>query len=370
MNIHSQTVCIFPDILPRAEILFPLVQVFQPIVYLRPVEEDTPPENNLSLLCKEMIEQGLLSFECPAPLHDDRERFLSLVSNIQEHRDDYAGQLGRLSLAGLGKKAPESKTSIMGALLKQSGITDPKDEQRDMILWQARLLLKLGEFFDLEQEELQKNLHRISALEQGLIVELREEKDQPFSLTEALSRGGGSSDGQLRLRLKAWSRLFGLGNCKQQATTFITTSRDALELLLDKDETDTEMKHVSSPLLSLELPGGRETENFTDHLNAFQQDAADLLEILSQTLTTPQPLSEEQKKILNGPTSDWATLLDKHYPKGENTRLTLHFYLVPNVNPKKLFLETFGRDEDDLKIPDTGRQTDILLALLEETEGI
>ena len=43
MKNKKMSVCIFPETVPGDAILFPLVQVFTPIVYCRAVEEDEIP---------------------------------------------------------------------------------------------------------------------------------------------------------------------------------------------------------------------------------------------------------------------------------------------------------------------------------------
>jgi hypothetical protein len=364
--MNTNTVCIFPDTMVKAEVLFPLVQVFEPVVYLRPVENDLPVTADLSSLCREMVDLDLVRFDCPAPLLDNRDRFVHLVHDLQHRRDDYAGQLSHLSLAGLGNSGKtETKTSIISTLLKQTGIQNEEDEQRTMILWQARLLLKLGEIFDREQKDLQENLERISVREKGLLDELRKDNEQPFSLSKITTASSEKTDSQLRLRLKAWSRLFGLGSHPITASVFITTSRDAFDLISEHYES----MHEQHPqkILKLLLPGGHENDTFAEQRTAFRDDASDLVAAVHRLLDNPETLNEEDQSALNGPESNWATLLEQHYPAAKNSRCTLSLYSLPSVNPEKLFLETFGRDENDVKkgAEESGR-TGVIFGILEE----
>jgi len=362
--MNTNTVCIFPDTMVRAEVLFPLVQVFEPVVYLRPVENDLPVTAELSSLCREMVVLDLVRFDCPAPLLDNRDRFVRLVHDLQHRRDDYAGQLSHLSLAGLGNSGQtETKTSIISTLLKQTGIQNEEDEQRAMILWQARLLLKLGEIFDREQKDLQENLERISVREKGLLDELRKDNEQPFSkITTASSE---KTDSQLRLRLKAWSRLFGLGSHPITASVFITTSRDAFDLISEHYESVHE-KHPQK-ILTLLLSGGHENDTFAEQRTAFRDDASDLVAAVHRLLENPETLNEEDQSALNGPESRWTALLEHHYPAAENSRCTLSLYSLPSVNPGKLFLETFGRDENDVdKGAGESDRTGVIFGILEE----
>jgi hypothetical protein len=363
MNTNINTVFLFPDTMPRAEILFPLVQVFAPVVHLRAVENDEPDNEHLSPMCREMIKRRLVEFAVPAPLGNDRDRFLHLVQDLQTRPDDYAGQLGHLSLAGLGSRKTESKTTIIGSLLRQSGI-HRQDEQRELILWQARLVLKLGEFFDQQQQELQNNLDQITALEQGLLEELREEKEQPFSLTRAITGSSGQTDSQQRLRLKAWSRLYALGETSPAGGVFISANQDAVELLLDRYEADKKL--TPSPLLTLTLPGGRENDRFVDNMSSFQQEAGELIALVNKVLSGGTPVDGQVQKSLDGMDSPWGELVKRHYPAAENSRCSLTLHRLSGINSGDLFLETFGRDEDDLQI-DAGKTTDDpVIGLLKE----
>jgi len=363
--MKNSTVCIFPDTMPRVEVLFPLVQVFSPVVYLRSVENDDPEGADQSSLYHAMIDQGLVRFVCPALLAENRDRFLQLVHDLQHRGDDYASQLKNLTLAGLGRReGSESKTSIIGTLLKQTGIEQTKEEeQRSMILWQARLVLKLGEIFDREQEELQEHLNKISDREQELLEKLREKNEQPFSLTRALNNAGSITDGQLRLRLKAWSRLFGLGTKQDTGSIFITTNRETIDQLADHYESI----HNQQPgrILSLLLPAGRTCETFAEQRDGFRKEGAQLLVAIDDLLKHPD--SEKAAPTLEGPDSDWARLLEHHFPIADNGRCTLTLYAVPDTSPAHLFLESFGRSEDELQLPDSAEQSSAaIIGILEE----
>ena len=383
-KINNKSVCIFPDTMPRAEVLFPLVQVFEQVVYLRPVENDAPAAADLSPLCREMVDLDLVRFDCPAPLLDNRDRFVRLVHDLQHRRDDYAGQLSHLSLAGLGNSGKsETKTSIISTLIKQTGIQEEQDEQRVMLLWQARLLLKLGEIFDREQKDLQENLERISVREKGLLDELRKDNEQPFSLSKSITANSEKTDSQLRLRLKAWSRLFGLGSHPIASSVFITTNRDAFDLIIEHyvenrgqtpifqtrgDEPHCAGKNRGlSPIFTLLLPGGRENDTFAEQLTAFRNDASDLIADIHRLLENPESINTEDFSALNGPDCNWATRLEQLYPAADNPRCTLSLYSLPSVKPGRLFLETFGRDEAEVENrAEDGDPTGVILGIVEE----
>jgi hypothetical protein len=333
-------ICVFPDTMPREEILFPLVQVFEQVVYLRPVENDTPELDTYTSFCKKAVEADRLTFDCPAPLGDNRDRFLQLVKDLQNRPDDYASQLSSLSLAGLGRhNDSESKTTIISTLFKSEGGEDKQNEQRNMVLWQARLVLALGEIFDRSQASLQKNLAQISAREQGLLDELREDNQQPFALTKDLSAQNEKTDKQLRLRMKAWSRLFGLGSNQSPCSLFVTANNDAFDLLLEQYE--SEQKKPPVKLIDLMLPVLSNSQPFKK-ITAFKDEAKSLLNSILEFNSSPSQNEEELR-------ASWAEMVDNHYPPAEHPRCMLSLYTFSGITGQKLFLETFGRDENSIQ---------------------
>ncbi len=231
---------IFPETVPGDEIIFPLVQVFMPLVYSQAVEDDEIPEELQSAFVGELDEKKLCTIHVPSPLGEQRERFLALINDLQNRRDDYAAQLKSLSLAGIGtgrRTGNESRTSIIENLLQAKDVAKEKQEEQEMLLWQARLLLKLGEIFDADQISLQRDLDKISRLESGLFSELRKEQSDPYAMTKTISSATGQTDGLQRLRLKAWTRLFFLGSERPvEDGCFVSTNKDAVELLVEEYE--------------------------------------------------------------------------------------------------------------------------------------
>ncbi len=98
--MKRKSAVIFPDTVPAAQVLIPLVLVFEPVVYCQPVENDDSRET-LSTLCEAMVERLHCSLHAPAPLGENRDRFLNLVRDIRERRDDYTAQLAHVSLASI-----------------------------------------------------------------------------------------------------------------------------------------------------------------------------------------------------------------------------------------------------------------------------
>ncbi|MCI5136364.1 MAG: hypothetical protein D3920_15150, partial [Candidatus Electrothrix sp. AW2] len=138
MSVH--VAYIFPNILPQDGLVFPLAQLFSQLLFLRPVEDDLPEADTplLQAFTNQQDENRLLAFTCPGSVVPD----------------------------------DESEYSIVNTLLHQTGIqtgsgkhtSEPANRQEknasSVLLWQARLLLKLGESVDKQQADIRTNLAR------------------------------------------------------------------------------------------------------------------------------------------------------------------------------------------------------------------
>ncbi|WP_339138620.1 MAG: hypothetical protein WGN25_09945 [Candidatus Electrothrix sp. GW3-4] len=368
---------IFPDVLPDDGVVLPLPLLFTQVLFLRPVEDDLPEAD--TPLVREMLGQQersrCIAYTCPAPLGEDRERFLALLQDIRLRPEDYAGHLGNLS-AGLGHvvREDEREHSIIDTLLQQSGIRagsgehtpEPEKGQEKNVfsvrLWQARLLLKLGESMDRNQAEIRRNLDRMRQQQEMLFRELRREEDGDLPDLELPTSGPGDEIPfqQQRLRLKAWSRLFALHQQSFAGTAFISRSPDAVEALLEQYR----QGHSSpaKPLLILPLPGFYSEEDGAflrrEH---FQEEAGALIAAIRAFLTASaaSAFSEDMQEA-------WIDLLEGHYPEKEHGRCTLTLYFLSEVRPQQLFLETFAsQDESSVTLASETAEAGMVLGLLE-----
>ncbi|MDH3327929.1 MAG: hypothetical protein OEM01_01715 [Desulfobulbaceae bacterium] len=362
MKRHSAV--LFPETVPDHQILFPLLLVFQPLVYCQPVENDQQ-EEICSPLCAEFFRQALYQPVFPAPLGPDKERFMRLLSDLRHRGDDYAAQLSHVSLASLGsvsRKEPETKGTILANLLKSHGIQQVKSDRIAMILWQARLILKLGEFFDDDQRMLRKEMEKISVREKGLIFDLRKESEHSFSLTEQLFSVSSEDDGLQRLRLKAWARIFALGSAgPEKPSVFITRNNDALERLAEEYE---RMKG-SSPekIISLLLPANANGASpAVEQLKKFSGDVEDFLDQFYTQLSGSSRESNLQEKK-----GAWEDLLEQYFPAGNCGRKELNLYRFDQVSAPGLFLDSFSQD-DDIQLAESVENTesDIVIGVLSQ----
>lgn len=348
---------IFPNILPEDGLIFPLSQLFAQVFFLRPVEDDLPEADTplLRELTKQQGSSGCLRYSCPAPLADDRDRFLGLLRDIRLRPEDYVGHLGNLS-AGLGSavRQDEQESSIVDTLLRQTGIRtgfrehtpEPGKRQEknasSVLLWQARLLLKLGESLDRDQAEIRRNLDMMSRQQEQLLRGLREEQggeilDPAFSL---FSTEDEIPLKQQRLRLKAWSRLFALSEERFEHTAFISSSPDAVESLLERYR----QEHAGTARqLTLSLPAFlAEEKDVLSGRDRFQKEAGELINAMRAFPTA----SAAHSVFTEEAGEKWSDLLERHYPAAEHGRCTLTLYFLPEITPQRLFLETFAVHDD------------------------
>ncbi len=365
------TVCIFPDTVPRDGVLFPLVQVFDRVVYCQAVENMDIDTMDLSTMARALVREKLCTLFAPAPLGEDRERFLALVSDLRNRRDDYASQLGNLSLAGMGQPLPgqkETGSSIISNLLRQSGIGGKSEQERELLLWQARLVLQLAEIYDEEQRRVEQELEKISALQDGLFAELREETGEDFALTRKLHSISSLTDNQLSLRLKAWTRLFFLGSAAPplRPDLFVTTGKDGLDRLEEQYEKLT--KSPPRPLGRIFLPARPAPEqDLFRQRDRFRDQGRELLARLAGAVTDPAAASTEDTAEFAADDTSWAALLEQIYPAATCGRRLLELVHLPDIATRQLFLETFAKDRGDLQSEvygDSERATGLLVGCL------
>ncbi len=348
MKKEQKTACIFPETVPGDEILFPLSQIFSRLVYCQVVEDDEIPVELVSELRDQLEQAGLAEVHIPAPMGEDRDRFVALIHDLTSRPGDYAAQLKHLSLAGIGQSGrigEESKGSIITTLMGGgSGSKDGSVGAEEQLLWQARLVLKLGEILDAGQVELRRQMEQIEAREKGLLAELRREEPQPFDLTRQLQVGEGSMDGMPRLRLKAWSRLFCLGSEKREDfSAFITVNQDGFDLLVEEYEREKEGQVRT--LVDILLPAQPGDGDPLVGREELARQGDEYLEAVDHSLAEPGREIDAQALALADPEGAWADLLESVYPAADCGRVLLHLCFFGSVTPCRLFMEAFGRDE-------------------------
>ena len=339
--MNKSIACVFPETLPSERLLFPLLQVFEQVVYMQAIENEPAQQGVAPSFIEHSQQLGRLQRFTPVPLGDQRERFLALVHDMRQRGVDYTSQLSMLTLAGLNRRdQPESKHSILSNLLQRSDIKE--QEEAKLLLWQSRLILKLGEFFDEEQGELNKALREITNQQDTLLADLCEEEDNPFVLPAGMQNNGQETDGLLRHRLKAWSRLcFHDGN--PAPGLLVTGHGAAMDLLQEVYE---KLHRQSARLLvRLELPCGTPPSGHNASLDEPLGQQCQSLHLALAALSTgvsSGQLKEGLEQLLKDGQTQWSQHLSRHFPSGQDKHCILDLFFFPEISTRQLCAESFG----------------------------
>lgn len=340
--MNTIVACVFPETLPDEALIFPLVPVFDRLVYLQAIEDEPLDQGIETPWIAQLLRQGTLQRVAPMPLGDQRARFLALVNDIRNRRDDYASQLSMLALAGLShRQEEESKNSILARLLQTSGI-DRFQEQEEQLIWQSRLILKLGEFLTVEQADLDASLRRISSRQDALLAALREEDDTLFAPALAGPATGLGSDAILQHRLKAWTRLAGRGPLPAEPQVFITRHAAAFDRLQEVYTSH----HGQPPLLliRLELPAHRPPETEAEGAAGGTIETCPGLQAALAALAAPAgrslPLGAGPRAALTEGLAAWSQHVNKRYPAATYGRCRLELSLFAEISSQQLFQES------------------------------
>ncbi len=322
---------------------YPIFLLFQKIHLLTPVEGD-PVEGGVESP-DSFIKSGFCQVHTPCPLGKDRNRFLHLVEEIKTRKDDYAGQLSSLTLAamsgGPAREEEESERSIVRSLIPtgEPAAQSPTVENLEN-LWQARLVLAIGELLDNEEEEIALNLAQLEDEEKELFMQLqgeddRDDEENPFTeLTRLADKLRGSHAGNIGNRFKAWKTLF-LAATMAEYPIFLTTSPDGGELLLENYE--KKMGRPAPLIAGLELPAfvgwnsaeaGQTVRDFTTGNGALLARLEEKFAALLGLVTTPESLAAEVSAF-TALAEAWHQLLAAAFPEERFGRIQVRIFLLP-----------------------------------------
>ncbi|WP_028319744.1 hypothetical protein [Desulfobulbus elongatus] len=337
--MNKSIACVFPETLPDEGFLLPLVQVFGQVVHMQAVENAPPDRSTASAFIKWCRQQDRLHPFTPEPLGDQRERFLALVRDIRRRGDTYLSQLSMLTLADLSRRDnPEPPRAILADLLHGADIRER--EATGLMLWQSRLMLELGEAYDIEQAELNDALHAIARRQESLFAELCEEEENPFVLPAAGQDDSPEADTILRHRLKAWTRLCFHGD-RPAPGLLVTRHRTAMDLLQEVYE--RRWRQSARLLASLELPvpaagqaGGAEEPPPGGECPALDR----LLTEISASGSRLR-LTDAHDRLLRTGLEEWSRATAGPAASLRTEPAILDLFLFPGENPARLWSETF-----------------------------
>lgn len=308
---------------------FPALLMFQKTHLLQPVETSATADNAADIFKT----AGLCQAHTPCPLGKDRDRFLHLIRDLRERKDDYAAQLSSLTVAALSEKkssVDDTQYGIMSSLLGNHGGASQPEEDTDTLLWQARLVLKIGEIFDQEQEEVAMHMALLDDQQDNLLKtlqgEINEDEETLFAeLQQLKAHISHPTASTIKNRLSAWSKLY-LEATSAEPAIWLTHMVEAADILLERYQEATK---APAPIIAeFELPAniGWARDKVVDEIHAFQENNRGLLADIAEAFSAPatasiKPLSER-----------WAEALENAFPRDNTGRTALTLYHLADIS--------------------------------------
>jgi len=341
--MNSLKTVLFPATVIHSIRQYPIFLLFSQINIIAPVEshEQEMPEESTDTF----INSGLCQVDTPCPLGENLDRFLHLVADIRTRKDDYAAQLSSLTLAAMSSShssGEESERAIINEFLTPKDLNEEEKQQNlEAKLWQARLVLAIGEILDQEEEEIARNLSMVDDDTSGLFNALRGdsedfEQDSPFAeLNQLTGNFNAVHSGNMGKRLDSWTCLFAKSK-QTDSNVFLTTSADVLDTITESYEKET----GNSPIeyTGIELPGliGWTEKEAVDATKLFQEDNSQLSLELTELLTTLLAGEECSQNTWNDMTIKWKNLLEESFPEKTWGRLTVSAHIFTDCSIQEL----------------------------------
>ncbi len=342
---------------------YPLFLLFAPLHLLRIAENTLNIHAEWNQATDTFLQAELCREHIPAPLAEDLDRFVHLLQDIQNRKDNYASQLSNLTLAALSgsDNLPEdSEQQILSSILgqgkpvrKETG----KDEQES--LWQARLVLALGELLDREEEEIALQLASLLAEEAELFQELMGDEDSPLGDSPAKELSlirqnmNPPHPGNMDKRLRSWKRLYREGNAPS-CDLLVTTEKDAGELLFESYEKQHQATALHLGQVTLPALVHTESHEAVEAIRDFREFARKPLADFSRLISRLQESERLEKTIdFNSVFSefipDWETALENRFPAEEFGRIPAGFYSLADTSiPQLLGTENSGHSSKNV----------------------
>ncbi|WP_136798527.1 hypothetical protein [Desulfosediminicola ganghwensis] len=304
---------------------FPIFLFLDKVHLLQPVEEEHAAGDTADIF----ITRGLCQAHTPVVLGENRDRFLRLISDIRERKDDYAAQLSGLTIASLSQKKSsidDSQFGIISSLLGSQGVKAQPEQEDDVELWQARLVLKIGEILDREDEEIAMQMAVLEDDEQGLFKALQGEFDDDEEslfdelkqLKENISKPTAST---IANRLSAWSKLYRAGEIPSRYI-WLTHSEETGDTMLERYQEQTNIAPVKLVQFTLPANIGWARTEASDAATAFRSQYPELIQKINEALHKKDSTSLQELSV------EWSQALEAHFPASQTGRTELEFYTI------------------------------------------
>ncbi|TKB08015.1 hypothetical protein [Desulforhopalus sp. IMCC35007] len=351
--MNSLKTLIFPATVIHSIRQYPIFLLFDKIHMISPVEAgEIPPTENST---DSFINSGLCQVDTPCPLGENRKRFLHLVADIRNRKDDYAAQLSALTLTAMSSakdSGEESERAIInGVITPKNKNVEETEKRREAKLWQARLVLAIGEILDAEEEEIARNLAALEDDTADLFEALHGEMDDPeenshesspFSeLTELTSKFSAVHGGNMAKRLTSWTQLFAESNLTD-ADIFLTTSPDVHDIVAESYNNIAKPGSTPRHLEGLELPGliGWNEKEAVQAVHQFQADNQQFLSQFNNVLGTLKEYSTTGAHEWEDVVSALNEALENSFPKKHWGRLSLTISIFDRCSIRSLLSGT------------------------------
>lgn len=313
---HNFSTLILPATIAREDV------VRQLLLYFETVFLYSPTENTPQTLAPAFNE--LCRHYAPAPLGDHLANFEQLIRDMTGHRAEYYG--GGLSKMSAHTQAVDEES--VWRLISRLSPQAPSPAQ-DKALFQARLLLRLAELRDREEEEIEVTLTKLAGIGQAMLHDLTDEdEEESAELATLIGHQRQQASDTLEQRLRAWALLF-LADPKMTAHWLLATTPEIMAILAD--HATARLDEAPAHLLSLPLPGdalmGLSPADYLRERAAWRQETGVLLAALAVGLKGAATTGafEPNESIR----AQLATCHQKTTAWGNAPQATLDLYLLP-----------------------------------------
>jgi len=334
---------VFPDTDIFSYRQFSLLLFGSPVSVLETVEPDSNENEKEREI---LIDSGLVQVFNPAPLGEDRDRFLHLVKDIRNRKDDYAAQLSALTIAAMSSKDEETRGEkryqLISSMLGAPPASLSEANKSELDLWQARLVLEISEILKKEEEELHQELQLLDGQEIEMFKSLHGDGDldetDPFSEVQRISAHlSQARPREMNMRFRSWLRLMQKG-ALPEVSLFLASSTDAGDQLINEYERQHDGTAV--PILELNLPERIEAGaiHVVSQIQRFHEQSQEVRKRMCRELDsmkTKDLASADSAEMLLPAGPDflgrWNELVEDHFPSSSHGSASLLFYLLPRA---------------------------------------
>ncbi len=326
----------FPGTTLDASTGLSLVSCFEAIQCLAPVAP--LPDKTFLPPTDPFMDTGFCQVHIPCPLPpDDQKGFIYLLKEIRTHGSDFVSQLKMATIASvstLGQQQKESSGGILSTLFSQTdSVRQEEDKQTALELWQARLILKLAEIIDLEDNSLSKQISSIDSLQDEMIQNLQGESDSDafkLGFSKSPSSSAVISSEQDSLRLKSWLTLYHHWDAPE-IPVWVCKEKTAAETLFETYENKQNQKAKEAFSLTLPTIGTADHNSIFTTLNEFRDTTAALRAGIGEQIGRLLTPVSTMKKEADDQDNEWREAVDTFFPQPQYGRIVLTATLLSDI---------------------------------------